>query len=160
MLDSNADRENTNKPAFSKTTEIRITREATAPNIIFQSVAESSIPISRHLPPLYCSPYTVTIEGGQGSGIPLKPLGPERSDSHLHHRAMMAEANSAAWAYTKCAMLFFIALIITWVSMATTLCYFASVEGSRILTCRGPTRFRPQSTGYMLSCFLKHSIFH
>ncbi|PLB43124.1 hypothetical protein P170DRAFT_72529 [Aspergillus steynii IBT 23096] len=115
MLDSNADCENTSKPAFSKTTEIRITREATTPNKIFQSVAESSNPISSHLPPSYCSPYSVTIEGGHGSGIPLKLLGPEQSDSHLHRRAMMAEANSAAWAYTKYAMLFFIALIFTWV---------------------------------------------
>lgn len=32
----------------------------------------------------------------------------------------MAEANFAAWAYTKYAMLFFIALIITWVRVTAT----------------------------------------
>lgn len=42
-----------------------------------------------------------------------------RSDGvemHSQRRGMSNEASSAAWAYTKYAMLFFIALLVTWVS--------------------------------------------
>lgn len=111
-LDSKADCENPDEPVSLKTIEIRVTSEAAVPNGISRTVAESSSPISsRHPPSLYGS-YSVTIEGGQSSGLPLKPLRPEKT----RRRAMVGEANSASWAYTKYAMLFFIALIITWVS--------------------------------------------
>ncbi|KAK1141971.1 hypothetical protein N8T08_008294 [Aspergillus melleus] len=110
-LDSKADCENPDEPVSLKTIEIRITSEAAVPNGISWTVAESSSPVSSHHPPSLYGSYSVTIEGGQSSGLPLKPLRPEKT----RRRTMVGEANSASWAYTKYAMLFFIALIITWV---------------------------------------------
>ncbi|KAI9041694.1 uncharacterized protein KD926_006592 [Aspergillus affinis] len=113
-LYAKADCETPNEPVCLKTTEIHITSEAAAPNEISRSVTESLSPISPHHPPSIYGSYSVTIEGGQGSGLPLKPPRPLRPET-LKRRAMVGEINSAAWAYTKYAMLFFIALIITWV---------------------------------------------
>lgn len=88
------------------------------------------------------SPYSVTIQGGQSdptgifqgtsaSLVPARPsssrLGPsplrseirashpDRVDVHSQRRSVTTETSSAAWAYTKYAMLFFIALLVTWV---------------------------------------------
>ncbi|MCJ1469555.1 hypothetical protein MMC07_008189 [Pseudocyphellaria aurata] len=66
--------------------------------------------------------YTVTI----GSA----PLGPETtmpqtpSGATMFYRKNKAamEANTAAWGYTKCALLFFVSLLITWVSRVCMLC--------------------------------------
>ncbi|KAJ5105101.1 hypothetical protein NUU61_002448 [Penicillium alfredii] len=90
------------------------------------------------------SPYSVTIEGG-GVGASSMPLGlstmmtssqesgprigpsplrtdillktarPDLADSYSQRRVMTSESNSTIWAYTKYAMLFFIALLVTWV---------------------------------------------
>ncbi|THC93519.1 hypothetical protein EYZ11_007010 [Aspergillus tanneri] len=85
------------KPSFSKTTEVSITSEVSSPN--------------------ECYRPTVTIEGGPSGAIALKTVKNDPPNPHLQRRIMAAEANSAAWAYTKYAMLFFVALIITWMFM-------------------------------------------
>lgn len=78
-------------------------------------------------------PYSVTIQGGTSGDIPLslehssrparcqlQRYGHPRAgradvDSVSQRRSIATEASSAAWAYTKYAMLFFIALLVTWV---------------------------------------------
>ncbi|KAJ5381077.1 uncharacterized protein N7496_003505 [Penicillium cataractarum] len=88
------------------------------------------------------SPYSVTIEGGMVDPISMYQNSEERLSSiqassskqdprlsmslktsrsdgmetYSQRRGINREATSAAWAYTKYAMLFFIALLVTWVS--------------------------------------------
>lgn len=70
-------------------------------------------------------PYTVNI----AASIPMSPMHPmnPRSDrpAVLHNASMNSmhlrnriaiEANTAAWGYTKVALLFFVSLLVTWVS--------------------------------------------
>lgn len=45
----------------------------------------------------------------------LKSNRSDRVETYSKRRGMNTEASSAAWAYTKYAMLFFIALLVTWV---------------------------------------------
>ena len=51
--------------------------------------------------------YSCTISVGQGRGKELVPASRKRNAA--------VEGNTAAWAYCRCAMLFFLALVITWV---------------------------------------------
>lgn len=87
----------------------------------------------RGLPSASFKPYSVTIQGGSSGDAPLGleqnlrpapcPLqkdGHSRAgradlDSVSQRRSIATEASSAAWAYTKYALLFFIALLVTWV---------------------------------------------
>ena len=46
--------------------------------------------------------------------IPPSTPGP-RAQAHRQKRKAAHEANSAAWSYTKCAILFFAAMLVTWV---------------------------------------------
>ncbi|EAW14693.1 putative cAMP receptor-like protein [Aspergillus clavatus NRRL 1] len=104
-------------PAFIRTTEIHITSE------IAYSGGESSrlaAVTASLIPHQYLSPYTpysVTIEAGGVSGqlndVPMQGLQKGQQDSYAQRHAM--DVNLAAWAYTKYAMFFFIALLITWV---------------------------------------------
>ncbi|MCJ1367526.1 hypothetical protein MMC16_006659 [Acarospora aff. strigata] len=60
------------------------------------------------------TPYTVSV----GIGSTHSESNPSRTSGSaktFHRNHITNEANSAAWGYTKCAMLFFISLIITWV---------------------------------------------
>ena len=61
--------------------------------------------------------YSVTIE--RGSMSPMFSV-PKFSGSKFHppHRNAAMEANTAAFSYLKCALLFFVSLMITWVSSA------------------------------------------
>ncbi|EAW24224.1 putative cAMP receptor-like protein [Aspergillus fischeri NRRL 181] len=107
------------EPAFSKKTEIHVTSEIT------HSGSESNrltITSASHIPHRYLSPYSpysVTIEGGSASGndehVPMRTLRSSQQDPYAQRRATARDVNSAAWAYTKYAMLFFIALLVTWV---------------------------------------------
>lgn len=65
--------------------------------------------------------YTVTIDSNP-SPLPRPTSRPALStnpsgDASLHRQHSVAlEANTAAWGYTKIALLFFISLLVTWVS--------------------------------------------
>jgi len=64
----------------------------------------------RMLQPQSYPSYSCTVES---SGRPIPPP----SNTVIRQRQRSAvEANTAAWAYCRCAMLFFLALVITWVS--------------------------------------------
>lgn len=64
------------------------------------------------------SPYSIEI--GQANMSPM--AGPRGSLQQRKNRAAM-EANAAAWGYTRVALLFFVSMLVTWVSP-----YFASVS--------------------------------
>ena len=111
-----------------KTTEILITSELAdiKPqnySNIFSKLDDKGRPTSQ-TPGL--GQYTVTINSAPMSPEPtIQSLGPRpassRNSDKIHqqlqqrkNRAAM-EANTAAWGYTKCAILFFVSLLVTWV---------------------------------------------
>ncbi|MCJ1475435.1 hypothetical protein MMC13_004097 [Lambiella insularis] len=55
-------------------------------------------------------PYTVTV--GRGMKRPISPI---VQSVHPRRQTSTLDANTAAWGYLKCAMLFFVSLLITWV---------------------------------------------
>lgn len=108
------------EPVSSKVTEIHITSERS--HICGHITCPDMVALNPMCPRDILSPYdpySVTIEGGPSSernnSISTKPTRHEHHE-FAHRRSVGTDANRAAWVYTKYAMLFFIALIITWVS--------------------------------------------
>ncbi|MCJ1382530.1 hypothetical protein MMC17_005643 [Xylographa soralifera] len=100
-----------------KTTEVHITSE------LVSMESPSTIHLSKELDPqsrvLSCQgleQYSVTI--GRGPERPKSDISPRspglQMTTHLQ-RNVALEANAAAWGYTRCALLFFVSLLITWV---------------------------------------------
>lgn len=117
--------------SFTKVTEIQVTAESAIAATRIPSLARDSIGsrLQRPFKTVPYSPYSVSIEAGgafdklSGPTTTLKSIKNELLDLAPQRHAMMAEANSAAWAYTKYALLFFIVLLVTWVSFFSRL-YF------------------------------------
>lgn len=106
--------------ATSKVTEIHITSEPADPRKDSAQLSHSTEDTSRAPQASNFNPYTVTIESGEGrNSIPLKTLR-NQPDANAQRRAAAMEANKAAWKYCKCAMLFFVALLVTWVRQVYT----------------------------------------
>lgn len=131
----------------SKLTGIQVTSEIACSTPERQSFSAGDARQTRSFTSYSCSRYTVTIEGGsfeaadmlQSSAVsypipePSSRPGPSPlrnevllnkvrsagADSYSQRRSTTTEASSAAWAYTKYAMLFFIALFVTWVCVET-----------------------------------------
>ncbi|QQK42952.1 CAMP receptor-like protein, putative [Penicillium digitatum] len=141
---------------FAMLTGIHVTREIACSTPERQSLSEGA---ARGLPSNAFRAYSVTIEGGnttstlQGSstnigpgslqqGSSSKAVRPDAVDSQ--RRSTSTEASSATWAYTKYAMLFFIALLVTWVCLVDIYYSLKAVIGSfRVLIvrhCRSPRR--------------------
>ncbi|KAL4991606.1 hypothetical protein BDW68DRAFT_151603, partial [Aspergillus falconensis] len=117
-LDTTIDVSIPDDPPFSKVTEIRITRENAAP---FRSEAGPSVEQDSTFSCAQSShrPYSVNVQAGSNQ-LELDPIsnaepsdGPP--DREYHNSRTVSEVNTAAWAYTKYAMLFFVALLVTWV---------------------------------------------
>ena len=107
-----------------KTTEVRITTETAEPHPpstpekqvdSLQSSPESQRPTSA----VQFDRYTVTINSSPRSpNLSTRPPDAmnESQRSLQYQRCTAAmEANAAAWSYCKCAMLFFVSLLVTWV---------------------------------------------
>ena len=100
-----------------KTTEIHITSELAAvraPNVFMMPDAKDAEMNDKGY-----DQYSVTI-GSAPLSPRLEALPPMTSKAHStiaqqNHRAAM-EANRAAFGYTKVALLFFVSLLVTWVS--------------------------------------------
>jgi hypothetical protein len=95
-----------------KTTEVQVSTELAdlnSPNTLGQNTPRSG----GGQPPRY-EQYNVTI--GRGD-VDVEAVSAEKSLSHLSKPQTHAikNRNNAAWAYTKAAVLFFVALLITWV---------------------------------------------
>ncbi|KAL4996295.1 Nnf1-domain-containing protein [Aspergillus recurvatus] len=117
-LDTTIDVSIPDDPPFSKVTEIRITREDAAP---FRSEAGPSVEQDSTFSCAQSShrPYSVNVQAGFNQ-LELDPIssaepsdGPP--DREYRNSRTVSEVNTAAWAYTKYAMLFFVALLVTWV---------------------------------------------
>ncbi|CAG8006878.1 unnamed protein product, partial [Penicillium nalgiovense] len=122
---------------------IHVTSEVAYLAPVHQPVSASDFP-TRNFTVSSFTPYSVSIEGGlidsfsmlhdpeessaptqglsrpQSGPTPLRTEGSPKSARHeggdsYAQRRKATEASSAAWAYTKYAMLFFIALLVTWV---------------------------------------------
>lgn len=115
--------------SFSKVTEVQVTRQTASPQERVHNLAHDSVGVlfQKPLKPPY-SPYLVTVEAGGDfgklSGKSQKPAQVDQLDLSPQRNAIFTEANSAAWTYTKYASLFFVALLITWVSLSSPLCSF------------------------------------
>ena len=81
-------------------------------------------------PSMEMPPVTVVKSGGLEKG------------KYSRHAAN--DANAAAWGYTKVALLFFVSLLVTWVSQAATIPPIMSIGLVDSLLIR--SRSRPQST--------------
>ncbi|MCJ1391201.1 hypothetical protein MMC18_004063 [Xylographa bjoerkii] len=100
-----------------KTTEVKITSElANMDNPSTSHLSKELDPQSRALSRQGFEQYSVTI--GRGPERPKSDISPRspglQITTHLQHNVAL-EANTAAWGYTKCALLFFVSLMITWV---------------------------------------------
>jgi hypothetical protein len=117
-LDTTLDASIPDHPPFSKVTEIQITREDVA------SYRSEAGPSTEQGPPFSCvqsihRPYSVNVQAGSNQ-LELDAI---RSEEHCdgspnreyRNSRTASEVNTAAWAYTKYAMLFFVALLVTWV---------------------------------------------
>jgi hypothetical protein len=127
-LDTTIDVSIPHDPPPSKVTEIRITREDAAPYQLDSpglSIEESPTFVSAH------RPYSVNVQAGitPPTQVQLEPMRcddiPEEyieqeSDQYWSNSRTASEVNAATWAYTKYAMLFFVALLVTWVRMSFT----------------------------------------
>ncbi|MCJ1292385.1 hypothetical protein MMC34_003935 [Xylographa carneopallida] len=100
-----------------KTTEVHVTSELAdmdSPSTLH--LPKELDPHSRVLSHQGFEQYTVTI--GRGPERPKSGISSSRSPglqitTHLQ-RNVALEANAAAWGYTRCALLFFVSLLITW----------------------------------------------
>ncbi|KAF8469750.1 hypothetical protein BDZ91DRAFT_781750 [Kalaharituber pfeilii] len=69
--------------------------------------------------------YSCTVETGERSIIPTTA----KAIVSARHRSAV-EANTAAWAYCRCAMLFFLALVITWLPSSINRVYTVIYPGT------------------------------
>ncbi|KAJ5482520.1 hypothetical protein N7475_001332 [Penicillium sp. IBT 31633x] len=121
---------------FAMLTGIQVTREIACSTPERRSLSENT---ARGMPSAAFRAYSVTIEGGStastlqetNSRIGLSPLQREHSNKtgrsdmpDSQRRSISTEASSATWAYTKYAMLFFIALLVTWVCLSEAFLLF------------------------------------
>ena len=107
----------TSPPTSWKTTEVYITSELANMKTASTSYFSKELdPQSRFLSSHGFEPYSVTI--GRGPERPKSDVSPRslrlQITTHLQYN-MALEANKAAWEYTRCALLFFVSLMITWV---------------------------------------------
>ena len=100
-----------------KTTEVHITSElATLPQSNMSQTSVRLDPNDQAMSSHGYEQYTVTIERGpKNSRAQISDISSTRNMNQHQHNAAL-DANTAAWAYTKCAILFFVSLLITWVS--------------------------------------------
>ncbi|MCJ1387419.1 hypothetical protein MMC18_000262 [Xylographa bjoerkii] len=89
------------------TTEVEITSEAN-PNPV--SLLPQPYNLEEDVPGYGFSPYVVKVERGQ-----KRPESPLVQSIHSRQHNVAMDANTAAWGYLKCAILFFMSLLITWV---------------------------------------------
>lgn len=112
-----------------KTTEVEISSE---PAAVVRNDSQTSLCDDHGNRMHGYNPYSVSVEIGSAASesIPPRTAGYGRP---AHRNKVSNEATSAAWGYTKCALLFFISLIITWVSQIPR---SHKVSSAKLLRCR------------------------
>ncbi|MCJ1243120.1 hypothetical protein MMC30_000317 [Trapelia coarctata] len=97
-----------------KTTEIHVTSElACLPTPSDTELSDKLDPKSKGLSSQGYEQYSIKIERGPLAQAPPPTPGAQAAVQRHNNAAM--EANTAAWGYTKCALMFFASLMITWV---------------------------------------------
>lgn len=97
-----------------KTTEIHVTSElACLPTPSETELSDNLNPKNRVLSSQGYEQYSIKIERGSLAQGPPPTPGAQAAVQRHNNAAM--EANTAAWGYTKCALMFFVSLMITWV---------------------------------------------
>lgn len=111
-----------------KTTDVHVTSELVSlpgESASYFNTSQANQPINSEISAKSYEPYTVNI----AASMPMSPRHPMNPRSerpavlqsasvnsvHIRNRVAI-EANTAAWGYTKVALLFFISLLVTWVS--------------------------------------------
>ncbi|CAG7566467.1 unnamed protein product [Fusarium equiseti] len=128
---------NDNHIATLKTTEVSVTTEIVKPDGILLQPMSGRAPDSSNPSPSNGN-YSVHISAQPGSGDIVDQLAPiereqtrasiqvpqqqQRSVANMNRRRNR-ELNNAAWQYTKCALLFFTAILITWVPSSANRVY-------------------------------------
>lgn len=105
-----------------KTTEVNITSEVvpmTRKDLVPTRV-ETNVP--SRTPGRSDDRYIVTIESAPLSPRITTPSTPSGETLTYGKNNAAMVVNTAAWAYTKCALLFFVSLLITWVSQFSLKC--------------------------------------
>jgi len=116
----------------SKTTEVFVTSEMAAPHIDLAVLGRRDVEAASSPRAPNAAAYSVTISSSrtretsgefvlpiQGNHLVPPPIPPStpglKTHAHRQKRKAAHEANSAAWSYTKCAILFFTAMLVTWI---------------------------------------------
>lgn len=100
-----------------KTTEIHVTSElASPPTPSDTDVSDKLNPKSNVTSNRGYEQYSIKIERGPLAQGPPPTPGAQAAVQRNNRTAL--EANTAAWGYTKCALMFFVSLMITWVRLA------------------------------------------
>jgi hypothetical protein len=117
-----------------RTTEVRVTSEIIYP----VDLAElGRRPISR--PGNGPQMYSVHVSSDKGEFVPPQPIAmPEEKTNSISmppselpkfNRNLAMEANNAAWSYTKVAILFFTAMLVTWIPSSANRLYSVGTKG-------------------------------
>ncbi|KAI1079299.1 family A G protein-coupled receptor-like protein [Whalleya microplaca] len=109
-------------PHSVKTTEVKVTSE---------SAEEIDLGILGRVSPQFATPkqaYTVTISSSKRNGesqqVPVEDESrPKTARGMTQKRRANFEANNATWSYSKCAILFFTALLVTWIPSSANRMY-------------------------------------
>ncbi|GAW16830.1 hypothetical protein EKO27_g7074 [Xylaria grammica] len=106
----------------TKTTEISVTSESAA-----QNKHKAEVDLLRDIEAKADSaagPYSITISSVRAPPAVPSHIGPSTNLSQgKTRRKKTNEAGKAAWAFTKCAILFFTALVVTWIPSSTNRVY-------------------------------------
>lgn len=102
--------------ASFKTTEVQITSEPASTSSPTRNASQASHRTGTYGTSAAYQQYSVTIERNTEPVAVPPPPTPGAVPSHRMRQVNAAmDANTAAWGYTKCALLFFVSLLITWV---------------------------------------------
>lgn len=130
-------------PHSVKTTEVCVTTEVVDS---VDGIVPAALTVDRNLPAPPAAAYSVTItadmthdgddDGTNTNGVsgttPADGTEPQMTIGNIqagppppsrHQRRRNLEMNSAAWSYTKCAILFFTAMLITWIPSSANRVY-------------------------------------
>lgn len=154
QLNNFSDPNNDPDPYSTKTTEVCVTTEAVGS---VDGIMPSAITSDRHRRQQRASQpannpgggaYTVTItadmetaqdaEGGNNEPVDTAPTisniraGTSAGPTRTQRRRNM-EMNNAAWSYTKCAILFFTAMLITWIPSSANRVYSVVNDGKAVV---------------------------
>jgi hypothetical protein len=117
-----------------KTTEVKITSElADLPNLNPSQISFRMDSHGRTHSTQGYDQYSITIETtSKPSPGRVTASSASSRDTTYHHRVAAMEANNAAWSYTKCALLFFVSLLVTWVCISTPFSRYNNSQSKQV----------------------------